>query len=115
MYSLQRIESSGFTLDDAISLSALPDLAASGRLSEHMVSMADALPVLPVYAVGEDLSEKIRCGKYIAIRDLLSHNSIDKNGIPDAHMKIVDQAGNLIAILNYNRRKKQLDYCCVFP
>ena len=112
--ALKRIESSGFSLEQAISLSALQSLTASSRLSEHMISMADALPDLPAYEAGKELTEKIRYGKKIAIRDLLSHNGIDINSSSNPYLRIVDPAGNLIAILNHNRTKQQLDYCCVF-
>ncbi|NNL74698.1 MAG: tRNA pseudouridine(55) synthase TruB [Desulfobacterales bacterium] len=115
LHALKRIESSGFTLDQAISLSALQTLTESRRMEEHMISMADALPDLPAYAAGETLFEKIRHGKMIATRDLMSHNDVDISGIPDAFIKIVDQGGHLIAILNHHKFRQKLDYCCVFP
>ncbi len=112
--ALKRIESSGFTLDQAISLSELQELAKTIRLPEQMISMTDALPDMLAYSADAQLTEKIRYGRTITAKDLISANGNGSTRIPTAYIKIVDQAGDLIAILNHKEHEQQLDYCCVF-
>ena len=113
--ALKRIECSGFTLDHAVSLSDLQKLVKNAKLPKQMINMADALPGLPAYSADEQLIRKIRHGKIIATHDLIGHNGIDNACGPDTYIKIIDHTGDLIAILNHNKNKQQLDYCCVFP
>jgi tRNA pseudouridine55 synthase len=113
--ALKRIESCGFTLDQAISLSDFQELAGSVELPKQIINMTDALPDMPAYMADADLTKKIRHGKMIATRDLIGHNSDENTWNPDSYIKIVDLAGDLIAILNHNKLRQRLDYCCVFP
>jgi tRNA pseudouridine55 synthase len=113
--ALKRVESSGFTLDQAISLSDLQELGKSVEFPKQMINMADALPDMPAYMADVQLTKKIRHGKMIATRDLIGHNSVENTRSTDSYIKIVDLAGDLIAILNHNKNKQRLDYCCVFP
>jgi tRNA pseudouridine55 synthase len=115
LHALKRTESSGFTLDQAISLSDLQEMVNGANLPEKMINMKDALPDMPAYSADKHLAEKIRHGKMIVFRDLISHNGVDNTHIPDSCIKIIDQAGDIIAILNHDKNKQQLDYCCVFP
>jgi tRNA pseudouridine55 synthase len=115
--ALKRIESSGFRLDQAISLSCLQDLAKDAELSKQMINMADALPNIPTYKADARLIRKIRHGKMIATDDLIGHNRDEYSGSSDScrsYLKIVDLEGDLIAILNQHKNRPQLDYCCVF-
>jgi tRNA pseudouridine55 synthase len=113
--ALKRTASSGFTLDQAVSLSALEDLTPDTPLPANFISMADALPEMPAYTVDRQLAKKIRHGQNIAIRDLTADENFDPGGISGSEIKIVDQTGELVAILNYRKHDQRLDYRCVFP
>lgn len=113
--ALKRIESSGFTLDQAISLPEIEKLKDSVKLSKQIINMADALPGMPQFKAGKQLVEKVRHGRTISARDLDSANGVGSTYIPGSDIKIIDQVGNLIAILNYSKVGHRLKYRCVFP
>jgi tRNA pseudouridine55 synthase len=113
--ALKRTASSGFTLDQAVSLSALEDLASGGQLPETFIGMANALPEMPAYTADGPLSKKIRHGQTLTTRDLTGGENFKNGFIPGANIKVVDQSGELVAILNYQGNERQLNYRCVFP
>jgi len=113
--ALKRIESSGFTLDQAIPLSALEELARSQKLSPKIISMTDALPDMPVFCADDHLVEKIRHGQELTAKDLIGSNDTARDGKAGDHLKIVDRDENLIAIVEQNSTGNCWNYCCVFP
>ena len=113
--ALKRIESSGFTLDQAIPLSALEELTFARRGSPKMISMKDALPEMPEFQAADHLVEKIRHGQNLTTKDVAG---ADGTGIADhasKYLKIVDRQQDLIAIVEQNTAGDRLSYCCVFP
>ncbi len=112
--ALNRLESSGFTLNQAISLPELEKLKNSSKLSEHIVRMADALPDMPQIRADTQLAEKIRHGKMISTRDLTGPNGAGRALSAGSELKIVDRDGDLIAILKYSELGHRLEYRCVF-
>ena len=60
---LVRIESSGFKLPDAVSLTTLTAQAAAGTAFESMVPMAKALVHMPSVVADDKMAEKIRFGR----------------------------------------------------
>ena len=112
LHGLKRVESSGFTLDQATPLSELEELARSRKLTQCLISMKDALPAMPESYAAEHLVEKIRHGQILTVQDLSdSHGGKDSQ---DPYVKIVDRKGNLIAIVKYRASSDRLNYCCVF-
>jgi len=109
---LQRTASSGFRLDQAITLPALAELARSKRVAQCMISMQDALPDMPELTAESGLAAKIRSGRTLKTADVLGPAAVCT---PDSHIKIVDQTGALIAIVAHRGSGDRLDYCCVFP
>jgi len=112
--ALKRIASSGFTLDQAVSLSAVKNLAPGARRPENFISMADALPEMPACSADTPLLKKIRHGQKITARDLNEAGGFDIGRITGSKIKVVDQTGQLVAILNYQEHDQRLNYCCVF-
>lgn len=112
--ALKRIESSGFTLDQAIPLSALKELARSRKLSQKMISMKDALPGMPEFCADDHLVEKIRHGQKLTANDLIGLNGTDRARKAGDYLKIVDREEDLIAIVEQNTTGGRLNYCCVF-
>ncbi len=113
--ALNRLESSGFTLDQAISLPELAKLRSSVELSRHIIPMADALPDLPQFRADTRLAEKIQHGEIITTKDLIEKNGSAETSSAGSVIKIVDGDGDLIAILKYKESGHRLAYCCVFP
>jgi len=109
---LQRTASSGFRLDQAVTLPALAELARSQRVTQCMIRMQDALPNMPELTAGPGLAEKIRYGRTLTTADVLGAAPTCK---PDGHIKIVDRTGALLAIVAHAGSGDRLDYCCVFP
>jgi tRNA pseudouridine55 synthase len=112
--ALKRTASSGFTLDQAVSLSALKKLTPATPLPENFISMVDALPEMPLYRADTNLVKKIRHGQMITARDLTGPDGSDNDPIAGSKIKVVDQTGELVAILNYQAHDERLNYCCVF-
>ena len=112
--ALKRVASSGFTLDQAIPLSALEKSADSGKVSSKMISMKDALPGMSEFCADAHLVEKIRHGQKLTVKELTGSNGT--GGIRQAgdYLKIVDREQELIAIVEQNTTGERLTYCCVF-
>jgi tRNA pseudouridine55 synthase len=113
--ALKRIESSGFSLEQAISLSELEKLKHNTKRSAHIIPMADALPNMPQFRADTRLAEKIQQGKIISATDLIGSDSIVGAHLDGSEIKIVDWEGDLIAILKYKGFGHRLAYHCVFP
>jgi tRNA pseudouridine55 synthase len=113
--ALKRIESSGFTLDQAMPLSALDELAGSRELSQKMISMRDALPDMPEIFADDHLEYKIRHGQKLTTADLTGLNGFASVAKAGDYLKIVDREEDLIAIVTQNSTGEHVNYCGVFP
>ena len=107
---LRRIESSGFTISEAITLSELEKLALSGQLSDQMISMSDALRDMPLHVADNVLFEKIMHGGMITKQDVTLSGVDPTNGF----IKVVDTNNDLIAVLESAKDSRKYKYCCVF-
>ena len=107
---LRRIESSGFTINEAVTLSELEQLVSTGSINDRIISMSDALHDMPEYIVDKILTKKIKHGILLTTKDFKPGNTDDlKNFI-----KIVDRNNNLTAVLKINKDSNRYNYCCVF-
>jgi tRNA pseudouridine55 synthase len=107
---LRRIESNGFSIHDAITLQELETLALTDQLSDHMISMADALKEIPGHVADKALVEKIMHGKTIKIKDLNTEHIDTKGDL----VKILDADNKLVAVLEHPKDSHKFNYCCVF-
>jgi tRNA pseudouridine55 synthase len=107
---LRRIESSGFTISEAITLSELEKLALSGQLPDQMISMSDALRDMPSHVADNVLFEKIRYGSMITKQDFTLSGADSTNGF----IKVVDANNDLVAVLESAKDSRKYKYCCVF-
>jgi len=112
LHRLKRVESSGFRLDQATPLSAVAELARARKLARRMISMKDALPAMPEFYAAEHLVDKIQHGQALTVRDLSKRQGIQGGEQP--YIKIIDQEGNLIAVVEHRASNDRLKYCCVF-
>ena len=113
--ALRRIESSGFKIEQAISLEQLEQRILAGNRKRYLISMADALADMPTCIGDQKLIEKIRHGKHLKKSDIEIVHSSAKFKRQDAHIKIVDGDNILQAVLNYEKNRDKLSYACVFP
>jgi len=107
---LRRIESSGFTISEAITLSELEKLVLSGQLFDQMISMSDALRDMPLHVADNVLFEKIMHGGMITKQDVTLSGVDPTNGF----IKVVDTNNDLIAVLESAKDSRKYKYCCVF-
>jgi tRNA pseudouridine55 synthase len=112
--ALKRITSSGFDIEQAIALADLPAVAQSRKLSERMISMADALPDMPAVTADTSLVTKIRHGRPVFFNDLAGARDAGDSPLTGGKIKIVDYRGQLVAILSRSQANDRLDYNCVF-
>jgi tRNA pseudouridine55 synthase len=108
---LRRIESSGFSIKDAVNFSEIDKISADppDDLLRKLVSMTDALPNLPEFIASDMLATKIMHGRKITEKDIVLPN-INDGG---AFIKILDTSHNLIAIVQFNKEESSYTYFCV--
>ena len=107
---LRRIESSGFTIADAVTLEELEDLTLSKKSSDRIISMSNALKDIPEHIADEVLVNKIIHG-HIMTKNIVMFETINAF---EGFIKIVDTDKKLVAVLKYTNDKNRYDYCCVF-
>ena len=107
---LRRIENSGFTIEEAATLSELEELARSDKLSRRTISMANALRDMPGHLADNVLAEKIVHGNILTRKDVAPIQTDS----PEGFIKVVDAENDLLAILNYTKYSSRYKYHCVF-
>jgi len=108
--ALRRMESSGYSINDAMTLSELEALVLSKKISDHIIDMSDALPSIPAHIADKTLIEKIRYGKIITRGDF----DIDKNNYLGNFIKVIDNDNRLLAVLSPKDKGNTFKYNCVF-
>jgi tRNA pseudouridine55 synthase len=109
--ALRRIESSRFSLQDAITLPEMEDCSLSGTLSNRLISMADALKGMPEHIADGAFTKHLRAGAIVTENDFPSGGLVNPGGF----IKVVDTNKGLIAVLNRIPKSSRFRYCCVFP
>ncbi len=110
---LTRLESDGFNLDQAFSLEELEALTRRGAQATAIIPMARALAGMPGITAGPDLLGKLRHGSPLTRRD------VDIDGVPgptavSPFIKVLDDQGELAAILERRSGSEPLKYAGVF-
>ena len=108
--SLVRLESSGFSLEEAISLFRLRQAMEVGRAAEQIWSMESALRGIPAFVANKALTANLKHGRVVTKNDILPSNEINPEGL----VKVVDEHRNLIAVLGYRQHRQEMQYHCVF-
>jgi tRNA pseudouridine55 synthase len=114
LHALRRLESCGFTIQQALTLEQLETYALAGKLTRRIITMADALKLMPGITADADLITKIRHGRDLTPNDVKLETVTQQNNALQPYFKIVDRGNNLIAVIEYQKTKNKLDYCCVF-
>jgi tRNA pseudouridine55 synthase len=64
--SLRRFETGGFSVEHALALDTVETVSKEGRLSECLVSLADAIPSVPKVQLTEEGEKRIRYGQSVS-------------------------------------------------
>ncbi len=115
LQSLRRTDSSGFSLDQALTLDRIGGRVQSGTVSKQIVPMAAALPQMPEWEVDAATAEKIRQGQPLTENDYLSVNGARQTNALEGPVKVVDVDRKLVSVLKRSSDSHRLEYCCVFP
>lgn len=110
LQALRRVESSGFSIREAISLPRLEAVAASGNVQDYIIDMNGALRNMPEFVAEGALIDKIRFGKPLTDVDI-DPDRIDLSG---DFIKVVDPENRLLAIVGLNKKDRTYKYNCVF-
>ncbi len=107
---LKRIECGGFSIHDAIPLSDIESQPTMETIANRLVPMSDALYGMMPYLADNDLTEKIKYGKTIALTDL----KVDIGNAGSRLLKIIDNKNQLLAVVSPDETADRYNYCCVF-
>jgi tRNA pseudouridine55 synthase len=115
---LQRTRSSGFSLDEAVSLEELERRVHQGAGKAALIAPATALRGMTTLVADGAAIIKINDGRRLTTADLPAPvpQAVSAGGNDDPHeCKIVDAKQRLRAVVTYRPDKQAYDYCCVFP
>jgi tRNA pseudouridine55 synthase len=108
--TLLRLESSSFSIAEAVSLTELAEMAAADSIDGKMIPMADALRGIPTVTVDRKLADRIRHGQQVNQSELEDCPCLE----PLAIFKVLAESGRLLAVMSNPGDGKRLDYSCVF-
>jgi tRNA pseudouridine55 synthase len=108
--ALRRIESAGFSISDAMTLTQLEARAGSPELRRYTVGMAAALKGMPKIMADSGLAQRIANGIPLTENDIAWAEPENH----DKFFKIVASDGTLLAVIEQNLERKTYKYCCVF-
>jgi len=99
---LTRTYSSGFSINDAISLKTFESYCNNGEIYDHLIKMPDILKNKPELTADNALFDKIKYGLKITKQDLpLAFNT----GI----LKIISKNNSLLAVISCDKADSELD------
>ena len=107
---LRRLASSGFSIENALTLPELEECVSSGKTLDHIISMSDSLPNMPAAEADDELRKKIRHGVILKQKEL----NLTSTDHPGGFIKVLNKNHELIAVLSHDLKKNELTYCCVF-
>lgn len=111
---LHRTLGGGFGIDEAITLESLTDLG-HGAWESALIPMGAALRGMPVFSAEPGLLQRVAFGQTLTQAHVPA-TKIEKpaDAAYPHHVKIVDGAGNLKAVLQKTPDGTGYNYCCVF-
>jgi tRNA pseudouridine55 synthase len=108
--TLKRIESGGFSIQEAVPLRDIDPCGSIDAIRDKIMPMADSLRNMDAYVAGKDVIDKVRFGKPLTPEDLGDHASVGKK----RYIKLIDGQGCLIAVMTASENGQAYNYCCVF-
>ena len=114
---LRRTVSSGFGIDEAISMETLTGCVTDPQLPVPLIPPGDALRTMSALRVDRAMVAKMRCGGAIYIKDftdLPRDATVMTNGEKGTYYKVLDNDENLIAVVSVDPEREKMAYCGVF-
>jgi len=111
--ALARLESDGFSLNQAITLDDLGSLTSRGAQATALIPMANALRDMPGVAAGPELLARIRHGSPVTRPDIAIDSWPDSTAL-NPFVKVLDDRGELAAVLECTDAGNTLKYAGVF-
>jgi len=116
--SLRRLQKSIFTLKEAITLDELERIVKEDpeRIKEHLISLSQALEVLPKVMISEDFARRVREGRQINRTAFLSLVKFQKLSfsLSEKWIRLLDPKGKLVAIIENPMLHKERPYVSYF-
>ena len=109
--------SSGFGIDEALSLEALNRCMADPRLPDPLIPPGAALRDMPTLRANRTVAAKIKTGGKIDVKDFtdLPHDAtVMKNGEQGTCYKVFDRDSQLIAVVSVDMPNGTIAYRGVF-
>ena len=107
--ALRRLESSRFSVTEALSIEDVAELLRRDAVWDRVISMADALRGVPAWNAEPELMEKIAHGRPLTQVDA---KEIQIPG--DGLIKVVDGSNRLLAVVRHRQRTQDFKYEGVF-
>ncbi len=105
---LRRIYSSGFTIDEAVTLETLAKQVDTA--SPKIIPLGKALRGMPAYIADDTLGHKIHRGVVLNSQDV----DLRQADAPEGLLQILNPALELLAVIEADRPGNRWKYCCVF-
>ena len=115
--ALRRTMSSGFGIEEALSLEALNRCLADPRLPDPLIPPGAALRDMPTLRANRTVAAKIKTGGKIDVKDFtdLPHDAtVMKNGEQGTCFKVFDRDSQLIAVVSVDMPNETIAYRGVF-
>lgn len=106
--SLRRTESSGFRIEEAVTLKLL-EVDSERDRRERIVPMPEALRNMPAVRLDYALTKAIKHGRMIAAESVPGLQAL-----PDGPVKALEPDGSLAGVIDYHHSHRQLKFYCVF-
>ena len=106
---LRRLESSQFSVTEALSIEDVADLSRNDAIWDRLIPMADALRGVPAWTADPGLMEKIAYG-----RPLTSEDARDIQMPAEGLIKVVDSSNQLLAVVRHPGNAQDFKYEGVF-
>ncbi len=108
--ALRRVESAGFSVRNAMTLTQLEERAGKQEFSRYAVGMTAALKDMPTRTATLGLKQKIANGVPLTDTDIAG---VEPDNISQ-FIKIVASDGSLLAVIEQPKQDDTYRYCCVF-
>ena len=105
---LRRTGACGFAVEDAVDVESVVQKDVP-RLEKYTISLSGALSFLPAVQADSGMEKKVKHGQRLCLRDGLSDPSHTQGPV-----RIVDRAGRLCAVVEFDKSSWKFKYCCVF-
>lgn len=105
---LRRTGACGFSISEAVDFKLVEQRDVSG-LEKHSTPLVNALEFLPSVTADPHMETKVKHGQRLSLKDGMPEPSHTVSPV-----RIIDQAGGLCAVVEFDKSSGSFNYCCVF-